>query len=64
MRLVLDTNVIASAMLWGGSPKLLLLARREKRVELYTSTPLISGIDRHPESQQVREKDRGVFTDG
>ena len=44
MRLVLDTNVVASAMLWGGSPKLLLQARREKRVELYTSTPLLAEL--------------------
>lgn len=44
MRLVLDTNVVASAMLWGGSPLLLLQARRERRVELYTSTPLLAEL--------------------
>lgn len=44
MRLVLDTNVVASAMPWGGSPKLLLQARRERRVELYTSTPLLAEL--------------------
>ncbi|MHB1076104.1 putative toxin-antitoxin system toxin component, PIN family [Thiobacillus sp.] len=44
MRLVLDKNVIASAMLWGGNPKLLLLARREKRVELFTSVPLLAEL--------------------
>lgn len=44
MRLVLDTNVVASAMLWGGSPKFLLQARREKRVDLYTSTPLLAEL--------------------
>ena len=44
MRLVLDTNVVASAMLWGGSPRLLLQARRERRVELYTSTPLLEEL--------------------
>lgn len=42
MRLVLDTNVVASAMLWGGNPLLLLRARRENRVELYTSMPLLA----------------------
>jgi predicted nucleic acid-binding protein len=31
-------------MLWGGSPKLLLQARREKRGELYTSTPLLAEL--------------------
>jgi putative PIN family toxin of toxin-antitoxin system len=44
MRLVLDTNVVASAMLWGGSPLLLLQARREKQVELYTSTPMLAEL--------------------
>lgn len=44
MRLVLDTNVVVSAMLWGGSPKLLLQAGREKRVEVYTSTPLLAEL--------------------
>lgn len=44
MRLVLDTNVIASAMLWGGNPKLLLQARREKRVDLYTSMPMLAEL--------------------
>ncbi|MDO8465718.1 MAG: putative toxin-antitoxin system toxin component, PIN family [Gallionella sp.] len=44
MRLVLDTNVVASAMLWGGRPKLLLQARHEKRIELYTSTPLLAEL--------------------
>lgn len=44
MRLVLDTNVIASAMLWGGNPKLLLLARREKRIELFTSIPMLAEL--------------------
>lgn len=44
MRLVLDTNVVASAMLWGGNPLLLLQARREKRVELYTSTAMLAEL--------------------
>lgn len=44
MRLVLDTNVVASAILWGGSPKLLLQAQRDKRVELYTSTPMLAEL--------------------
>lgn len=44
MRLVLDTNVVASAMLWGGNPKLLLQARREKRVELFTSVTMLAEL--------------------
>lgn len=46
MRLVLDTNVVASAVLWGGTPRLLLQAAREKRVALYTSTPLLAELTR------------------
>jgi len=42
MRLVLDTNVVASALLWGGVPRLLLQAGREKRVELFTSAALLA----------------------
>ena len=44
MRLVLDTNVVASAMLWGGNPKVLLQAKREKRVELFTSVPMLAEL--------------------
>lgn len=41
MRLVLDTNVVASALLWSGSPRALLQVAREQRIELFTSTPLL-----------------------
>ena len=44
MRLVLDTNVVASAILWGGNPKRLLQARREKRVELFTSVAMLAEL--------------------
>lgn len=44
MRLVLDTNVVASAMLWGGTPALLLRARREQRITLFTSLPLLAEL--------------------
>jgi uncharacterized protein len=44
MRLVLDTNVVASAVLWGGVPQLLLQAGREKRVNLFTSIPLLAEL--------------------
>ena len=44
MRLVLDTNVVASALLWGGMPRLLLQSRREQRVMLFTSTPLLAEL--------------------
>lgn len=44
MRLVLDTNMVASAILWGGNPKLLLQAGREKRVELFTSVMMLAEL--------------------
>jgi putative PIN family toxin of toxin-antitoxin system len=44
MRLVLDTNVVASAMLWGGNPKLLLQARREKQAALFTSVAMLAEL--------------------
>jgi putative PIN family toxin of toxin-antitoxin system len=42
--LVLDTNVVASALLWGGVPQLLVQASREKRVNLFTSIPLLAEL--------------------
>ena len=44
MRLVLDTNVVASAVLWGGLPLMLLQAGREKRVDLFTSAALLAEL--------------------
>lgn len=41
MRVVLDTNVIASGLLWDGVPRQLLQAAREKKLQLYTSTTLL-----------------------
>jgi hypothetical protein len=41
LRIVLDTNVVASAILWGGTPRQLLQARREKRIEIFTSLPML-----------------------
>ena len=40
MRLVLDTNVVVSGLLWDGAPRRLLQLAREKRVDLVTSAPL------------------------
>ena len=41
MRVVLDTNVVASGFLWGGVPRQLLHAAREKKVHIYTNTTLL-----------------------
>lgn len=44
MKLVLDTNVVASALLWGGAPRLLLQAGRDRRVLLFTCTALLAEL--------------------
>lgn len=44
MRVVLDTNVVASAVLWGGTPRLLLEAAREGRLELFTSIAMLAEL--------------------
>ncbi len=44
MRLTLDTNVVASAMLWGGNPKRLLQLRLEQRVALFTSVAMLAEL--------------------
>jgi putative PIN family toxin of toxin-antitoxin system len=44
IRLVLDTNVVASATLWGGVPLRLLQASHEQRVELFTSASMLAEL--------------------
>jgi putative PIN family toxin of toxin-antitoxin system len=44
MRLVLDSNVVASALLWGGTPETLLHAARQQRVTLYSSPILLAEL--------------------
>jgi uncharacterized protein len=40
-KVVLDTNIVVSGLLWGGTPRVLLQAARERRFLLCTSTPLL-----------------------
>jgi len=44
MRLVLDTNVVVSALLWKGAPRRLLRAAAVAGVELVTSEPLLAEL--------------------
>lgn len=45
MRIVLDTNVVLSALLWRGTPyHLLATIKRQSRIQLYTSTVLIEEL--------------------
>ena len=41
MRIVLDTNVVVSALLWGGTPYRLILAAADGNIELCTSPALL-----------------------
>lgn len=44
MRLVLDTNVVASGLLWDGTPARLLDAAQVGEIELFTSTHLLAEL--------------------
>ena len=44
MRLVLDTNIVVSALLWGGRPRLLVEAAQERKIELFTSNSLLDEL--------------------
>jgi putative PIN family toxin of toxin-antitoxin system len=44
MRIVLDTNVVVSALLWDGAPKQLLRVTYAKRIQLYSSIPLLEEL--------------------
>jgi uncharacterized protein len=44
MRAVADTNIVVSAILWGGPPRQLLDAARVGKLELFTSAELIAEL--------------------
>ena len=44
MRVVLDTNVVASALLWGGTPERLIELGGEGALEFYTSEALLAEL--------------------
>ena len=44
MRLVLDTNVVVSALLWDGVPRRLLKVGRAEGVVLYSSSPPLAEL--------------------
>jgi putative PIN family toxin of toxin-antitoxin system len=46
MRLVLDTNVVASGLLWDGTPARLIDAAQANEVELFTSRVLLAELTR------------------
>jgi putative PIN family toxin of toxin-antitoxin system len=44
MRMVLDTNVVASALLWDGPPRLLLRAGLNEDIVLLSSAPILAEL--------------------
>lgn len=44
MRVVLDTNVVVSGLIWGGQPYQLLRAATDGEVELFTSPLLLDEL--------------------
>lgn len=46
MRLVLDTNIVASGLLWNGTPAQLLDAAQAGNLELFTSRVLLAELTR------------------
>lgn len=44
MRVVLDTNVVTSALLWGGTPERLIEFAGEGRLECFTSEALLAEL--------------------
>ena len=44
MRAVLDTNVVVSALIWGGTPYKLLQAATDGDIELFTSPALLAEL--------------------
>ena len=60
MRVVLDTNVVASALLWGGTPERLIELAGEGTLEFFTSEALLAELagilGRSKFAQKLRQK--------
>lgn len=56
MRLVLDTNVVVSALLWDGAPKQLLRVSHSEDILLFTSTPLLEELTETLSKKKLEKK--------
>lgn len=45
MRVVLDTNITISGLLWRGAPRLIIEAARQGRIELFSSAELVDELE-------------------
>ena len=60
-RLVLDTNVVASAILWGGKPREFLTLLRCGRVSVFSSAPMLAELAEVLERPKFQAKIRASF---
>jgi putative PIN family toxin of toxin-antitoxin system len=44
VRIVVDTNIVISGLLWSGSPQQLINLARAREIDLYSSVPLIAEL--------------------
>ncbi len=56
MRLVLDTNVVISGLLWIGSPRELLALAKDGRYQLFTSAALLEELTTVLERSKFKKK--------
>jgi putative PIN family toxin of toxin-antitoxin system len=70
LRLVLDTNTVLSALLWGGTPARLITAARAREIALWSSPALLEElrgvIHREKFAQRLAERglSAGILFDG
>ena len=60
MKIVIDTNVVASAMFFGGRPKQLLELLVSRRLEAYASPEIITEYQETAEERCSRYSDKAV----
>ncbi|WP_070271533.1 putative toxin-antitoxin system toxin component, PIN family [Duganella sp. HH101] len=46
MRIVLDTNVVISGLIWNGTPGKILAVARSRRAEIFTYIELLNELSR------------------
>ncbi len=57
MKLVLDTNIVISALIWGSKPYELIRAATEGDIELYTSPALLAELQDQFTTSIVKSRD-------
>ncbi|MGZ8844502.1 MAG: putative toxin-antitoxin system toxin component, PIN family [Pyrinomonadaceae bacterium] len=56
MRVVADTNIIVSGLLWRGNPRLVLEAARDGLIDLYASAVLLDELEEVLSREKNRER--------